>query len=139
MLGELIILLAIQFIILSILILGMIWNSLDEFFHTHYTFFRIMFVIIYFLEQVVFIGLSYLFIDKSSFYPLIVGFFALTVLTTVGLQSIMMESINRKSNEKLNEYIAQYHKERYKIKIGYEKQISNLMDNISSLEHEKFL
>lgn len=139
MIGELIIITLIDIILFLILIFAIVWDKLCNFFHSHYTYFKIMFVIFYFLEQALFIGTSYMYREESSFNSVIVGFFALIVLTTVTLQGIMMESINKKSSDKLNEYNEDFSNERFKIKQNYENQITNLRGYIYHLENENDL
>lgn len=139
MLGELIIFSTISAVLFIILILAKIWDRLCDFFHMHYTYFKILFVTLYFLEQSVFIGASYLYREKPLFYPAVVGLFALVVLTTVTFQGIMMESINKKSSDKLNKYNEESSNERFKMKQKYENQINNLRGYIGHLENENEL
>jgi len=81
-------------IVLAILVLGFRWKKLKLFFHDdNYTYFDICFVTLYFLEQAVFIILSYFY---TKYYQLLTGFFALVVISTVSLQRVMMESKNKK-------------------------------------------
>ena len=111
-------------------ILAKRWKKIQKFFHDeNYTYFEILFISFYFLEQAVFIALSY-------FYPeynrLLVGFFALLVLTTVSLNKIMMESRNRKLSEYVNEYFS-----KFKLtKEEYEKRIREQSQDLKVLEEE---
>jgi cation transport ATPase len=134
MLGEIIIITLVNIILLSILIFAIIWDKLCAYFHSHYTYFKILFVIFYFLEQAIFIGVSYLYREKPIFYPVMVGFFALVVLTTVTLQGIMMESINKKSSDKLNRELINSSEERAKLKLKYENQATGFIGYIEHLE-----
>jgi len=95
--------------------------------------------VIYSLEQAIFTGSSYFNHEISQVYPVIVGLFALVVLTTVTLQGIMMESINKKSSDKLNEYNEDYSKNFFKMKQKFDHQIANLGGYIYHLEKENNL
>lgn len=82
-------LLSITFILLVIL-LGFTWKRLKLFFHSdNYTYFDLVFLSLYFVEQAIFITISY-FYQKYNIF--LTGFFALVVVTTVFAQRIMMES-----------------------------------------------
>ena len=79
---------------------------------------------------------SYLHREYNDFF---VGFFALVVLSTVALQSIMMESKNKKVDKKLDEYIKEQTENRSKIRRAYETRISDMRDYISSIETENII
>jgi len=74
---------------ISILICGRLWGLLRDFFHNNYSFFEILFVFIYFLEQAIFILVSYFYSPQN---PLWIGLLALIVITTVSIEKVMMDS-----------------------------------------------
>lgn len=117
-------------IILGILILGSKWKRLKLFFHDeNYTYFEICFVIIYFLEQAIFIVLSYFYTEYSV---LLTGFFALIVITTVALQRVMLESKSNRLTKLNNKYLEETRKMRWE----YEKNMKDMRDYIEILEEE---
>ena len=100
MLAEEILLLIIGIIISLLFIIAKRWDKLNFFFHRRYTFINIVFITLYFIEQAIFITSSYLYPEHIG---LLVGFFALVVLTTVALQGVMMESKSKRLSERLDE------------------------------------
>ena len=119
--------------ILLIIILGYKWKKFRLFFDDEtYTYFDIFFVVLYFLEQAIFIVLVF-------FYPeynrLFVGFFALVVITTVSLQKIMMESRNKRiasHTSKQLQILRKMHAE-------YEAEITKLLNYIETIEKKSKL
>lgn len=134
MLGELIIITIFSGALFSILILAKFWDDLCNYFHIRYTYFKILFILLYSLEQAFFIIFSYLYNEQKFFNPIITGFFALIVLTTVSLQSVMMDSINKKSSDKLNKELINSSEERAKLKLKYENQAIEFIGYIEHLE-----
>lgn len=117
-------------IVLSIIILGFKWKKLKIFFHDdNYTYFDFLFIIIYFLEQAIFVILSYFYPQYNS---LLIGFFALVVVTTVSIQKVMMESKNRKLETYNNQYILEFKLMRE----DYERTLKFMKNYISQLEKE---
>ncbi len=96
MLIELILVISIIFV--SLIICARLWALLREFFHRNYSFFEIVFVLVYFLEQAVFILISYFYSPKN---PLWIGMFALIVITTVSIEKVLMDSRNRRISKLL--------------------------------------
>jgi hypothetical protein len=94
------IILVILIVGISLLICARLWNLLREFFHKNYSFFEILFVLIYFFEQAGFILISYFYSPKN---PLWIGMFALIVITTVSVEKVLMDSRNRKISKLLLE------------------------------------
>ena len=118
-------------ILLSILILGIKWKRLKLFFHDeNYTYFEICFITLYFLEQAVFITLSYFYPNYNVF---LTGFFALIVISTVAMQKVMLESKSNSIAKLSNSYIEKFRKARLK----YQKRISDMRDYIKVLEENK--
>ena len=134
MIGELIILTLFDFVLFLILMLAKFWNRLCDYFHMHYTYFKILFIILYSLEQAFFIIFSYFYNNREFFNPVITGFFALIVITTVSLQGIMMDSINKRSSDKLNKELISSSEERAKMKLKYENKITEFIGYIEHLE-----
>lgn len=87
MLVEVILFTLVAIAIIILFIVAVKWDKLNFFFHKMYTFVNIVFVMLYFIEQAIFITLSYIY---PRHIGLLVGFFALVVLTTVALQGVMM-------------------------------------------------
>lgn len=110
--------------------MGIKWRRIRAFFiEETYTYFEIIFIALYFLEQAIFIGLSY-FYEKYS--NLFVGFFALIVLTTVALNKLMMESKNRRLSQHNNEYLEKFISTREQ----YEKSMDEVKIYMEELEKE---
>ena len=89
----------------------------------------VAFIVLYFLEQAVFIVLVFFYPDYTR---LLVGFFALVVVSTVSLQKIMMESKNRKLRELNSTYLKHIGELRGK----YEQTINKLLGDIQILEED---
>lgn len=135
MLPVLILGIIIEITVLGLIIIALKWEKLFFFFHKRETFFKIFFIALYFLEQVVFITISYFYSDYIS---LLVGFFALVVLSTVSLQGVMMESKNRKANEKVEAYHKESNDKITKIRDDYEVIIDKIRGYVESLEIENY-
>ena len=117
-------------IVLSMLVLGIKWKRLKLFFHDeNYAYFDVCFVIIYFLEQAVFIVLSYFYPPYNVF---LTGFFALIVISTVAMQKVMMESKNNRLAKLSNQYLGEFKRTR----LEYDKNIEYMRDYIEILEEE---
>jgi hypothetical protein len=116
--------------VLSIIIIGFKWKRLKMFFHNdNYTYFDICFLSLYFIEQAIFIIISYF---CEEYNILLTGLFALIVISTVSAQKIMMESKSKKLSGISTIYI-----EKLKLlKEKYEEQINNLRGYIEILEED---
>lgn len=113
-----------------LIILGIKWIDIRTFFvEETYTYFEIVFIILYFLEQAIFIGLSYFYEEYNNLF---VGFFALIVLTTVALNKLMMESKNRRLSQHNNKYLEQFVSAREQ----YEKSMDEIKIYVEELEEE---
>lgn len=116
--------------IFIILIAGLKWEKLKLFFHDEkYTYFDICFILLYFLEQAVFIVVSYFYPSYNIF---LTGFFALVVITTVALQKVMLESKSNRLSKLNNRYIEEFKKARWE----YENKMKDMRDYIEKLEEE---
>jgi hypothetical protein len=136
MLAELILSFLVLLTVFLLLIISILWDKMETFFHKKYTYFNIFFVAIYFLEQAVFIVTSYVY---SQHINLLVGFFALVVLSTVALQGVMMESKSKKANEKLEQYTKSHSEKMSNIRREYESRIDKIRDHIHELETDNIL
>lgn len=76
-------------------ILGAYWSVCREFFHTKYSFFDFSFIVLYFVEQLILIVLSYRYPAYMAFW---LSSFALIVVTTVSLQKLLMDSKDRQAS-----------------------------------------
>lgn len=83
-------------------ILGAHWGFVREFFHTKYSFFDFSFIIIYFIEQLILIILSYRYPEYMAFW---LSSFALIVVTTVSLQKLLMDSKDKRVSDLAHRYI----------------------------------
>lgn len=116
--------------ILSILILGFKWKKLKIFFHDdNYTYFDLAFISLYFIEQVIFIIISYFY---QEYNILLTGLFALIVVTTVSAQKVMLESKSRK----ISDYSRSYIERAGIMREQYEEEIDNLRGYASDLINE---
>jgi hypothetical protein len=95
MLAELILSFLVLLTVFLLLIISILWDKMETFFHKKYTYFNIFFVAIYFLEQAVFIVTSYVY---SQHINLLVGFFALVVLRTYPNSPVALHVINPQAN-----------------------------------------
>lgn len=133
LLGNLVIimlLLIITITSISLMLCGKKWSKLSKFFHQNYSFFEIVFVFIYFIEQFSFIVLSYIHKEHNL---LLTGVFAIVVISTVSLQKVMMECKNKKL-QGLNQEFPSKIKE---LKEKYEGVFTILQDRIKRLQKEK--
>ncbi|MBS3088425.1 hypothetical protein J4402_01450 [Candidatus Pacearchaeota archaeon] len=120
--------------IFIILILGINWRKIRNFFvEETYTYFEVVFIALYFLEQAAFIGLSYFYEEYNT---LLVGFFALVVLTTVALNKLMMESKNRRLAQKINQLVDKSLEKFVSAIEQYEKLMDEVRINVEELEQE---
>lgn len=116
--------------ILSILILGFKWKRLKLFFHDdNYTYFDLAFISLYFIEQVIFITISYFY---QEYNVLLTGLFALIVVTTVSAQKVMLES----KSKKISDYSRSYIERAGMMREQYEKELDNLREYASDLINE---
>lgn len=120
------------FATLFLLLLAHHWDTVNLFFHAHYTYFNLLFSTLYFIEQAVFVMASYAYPVHINFF---VGFFALLVLSTVALQGVMMESKNKKVNEKLAEYLRSSTIRLADMRKTYESRISSLRILLEKAKH----
>lgn len=88
------------FIFTSILIWALIacrWKTCKRFFHKSYSYIDILFIFLYFLEQILLV----IFLERTPFTPqIVVSIFAIFVMTTVSLQNKAWESRTSKINQK---------------------------------------
>ena len=104
------------------LILDRLWRNFRFFYHNNYTLFDILFLILYFLEQILLI----FFLIKYPKHPSIVAsIFAIFIITTISIQKILLDSKNKAVKE-----------ENTKLKISYNK-IFNEYEHIRNLRKSK--
>jgi len=84
--------LIISIIFLSLFILGKFWGALSNFYHKNYSYFNFLFLILYFIEQLLFLLLYNLY---TGYRELWVGSIVLFVTTTVSLEKFTMDSRQR--------------------------------------------
>lgn len=112
-------------------LLEKIWQNFRIFFHNNDSLFELIFLLIYFLEQLGLVYFIMLFKEDMVKLPYIVTFFALILLTTVGVHRLIMESKNRFIKEKYDTFKLRYHKlgSDYKSLEGMYKQQKVLLEN----------
>ena len=120
------------------LILAMLWRSLENFFHNNYSYFDFIFIIAYFIEQLVLIILLNIEPDKITFWA---GIFALLVVTTASIQKLSLDSRDRKIrelytitsrlNEQLEEFVEDLLVENQQLNLNKDKIINYLEKNIN--------
>jgi len=138
MLGVLLITITIVLsILLAVLLMTKLWGKVSFYLHAHYTYAKVLFVVIYSAKQVLLIISSLLFKGQFELYQIFVSLFALMVLTTVSLQSMMLEAVNTNNINRLNEYTKNFAEQRFKIRQNYENQMTSLKAQILRLEEEK--
>ena len=124
------------FIIITLLTLSNIakyWTNLSSFFHKNYTYFELMFIVIYSSQQIIFSILVYTYKEHAE---IIVGLFALTFITIVSIEKLLMNSRVRKINEIKNNYcqsnyeLVQKYKEILKEYNYLKKKYSTLLKEI---------
>jgi hypothetical protein len=121
--------------IFLMVILAKKWIPFSNFFHSHYTYFSIVFVIFYALEQALFLILSR--VSGVDSFTLI-GLFALIVLTTATLQGIMMESRNKNLSASLEKSHKEYVEKTSEMKRKYEFSLNKLRSYIDFLQNELY-
>lgn len=82
--------------ILGILILAKIWETLKRFHHQNNTYMDFVFILLFFLEQFMFL---YLYYSDISHRELWVGMIVLSVTTTASLDKLMMYSRHKNLRE----------------------------------------
>jgi hypothetical protein len=85
--------------ILSILILAKAWSSFKDFHHKNDTFMDLIFILLYSLEQFIFL---YLYYSNTGNKELLVALIVLIVTTTAALDKLMMYSRHKYLQEVLN-------------------------------------
>jgi len=90
------------------------WQNFRKFFHRNDTLFDIVFLLIYFIEQLLLVYFILIFRENLEYLPYIPTFFALMLLTTVGIHRLVMESKNRFISEQKDEFISEYSKMEFK-------------------------
>lgn len=99
--------------IVVLIIIGRLWVNLSGFYHKNYTFFELTFIIIYSSEQAIF---SILFYSYKQYADIMVGLFALVVITTVSIEKLMMNRRVSKVSTLRDKYVNQFQKLMYKNK-----------------------
>jgi hypothetical protein len=101
--------------------LDLFWANARKFFYTHKTLSDIMFLGIYFFEQVLLFILTLVLPDYSYVFA---GFFALILITTISFEKVCMESRYTHLTERT---------------MITERQVENLQKAYSQLENENNL
>ena len=88
------------------------WQNFRTLFHRNDSLFDVLFLLAYFLEQ---LGLLYLIMvlvlkERLDLLPYTIGFFSLILVTTIGMNKLIMESRNRFIKERHIEAILDYYK-----------------------------
>jgi len=82
-------------LIISVIMVGIIWERLGSFYHRKYTLFEFIFIMIYFSEQFIFLLLYGL---VQNYRVLWVSLIVLIVVTTVSLERLLMHIRQRRSS-----------------------------------------
>jgi len=77
-------------------LLERLYQNLRKFYHRNYSLFDILFLLLYFLEQ---IFLIYFLFKFSSYVSEIVSIFAIVVITTISIQKTILDSKNKEIKE----------------------------------------
>lgn len=85
--------------LLSLLILGKIWGTLKRFHHRNDTYMDLVFILLFFLEQFLFL---YLYYSEVALRELWVGLVVLAVTITASLDKLMMYSRHKYLQEIIN-------------------------------------
>ncbi len=119
----------------SLLIIAFQWGKLSQFFHTHYTYSNLLFMLLYAYEQALFIVIpkrGYDFLDND----ILIGLFALIVLTTVGVHILMMESRYKKVAQSLDQLTAENLRSTKDLITSYDLEMERLRNQIVELEED---
>ena len=126
----LIILIAVILTAITLKILAIRWGKYSQFFYSHPAYFTIAFVIIYSIEQALFMMLSVVTSSDNNGSFILTGLFALVVLTTATIQGVMMEARNKKLSSDLTKAIQESAEKLSKVKSKYESTISSMREDI---------
>lgn len=109
------------------------WQNFRIFFHRNDTLFDISFLLIYFIEQLLLVYFILIFRENLDYLPYIPTFFALMLLTTVGIHRLVMESRNRFIREQKDEFILEYSKleSKYNLLLNEYRQQNRVLREIS--------
>ena len=77
----------------------LLWTNLRKFFYNHKTLFEILFLLVYFIEQ---LTLFLLILTKPHFAHFFAGIFTLLLITTISFEKICMQSRYTLLEEKIN-------------------------------------
>src|SRR3989338_8670218 len=77
-------------------------SSLRNFTHRHSGFFTVLFMFIFFIEQFLLMVVTYFFFDISAEAQLLIGIFALIVLTTATLEKFILEKKYKYLSKEVN-------------------------------------
>jgi len=86
------------------------WQNLRTLFHRNDSLFDIIFLLLYFFEQLGLVYFTIKFRSTIELLPYVISFFALFLLTTVGIHRLFMESRNRYVREQHNELMVDFYK-----------------------------
>lgn len=112
------------------IILAMLWKIIKNFFHNNYSYFDFIFIIAYFLEQLLLIILLIVEPEKITF---LVSVFALLVVTTASVQKFSLDSKDRRIRE-VNIKLQDSSERKNEIIENLGKQNKDLSDYINKLE-----
>jgi len=117
--------------LLALLVMTLYGDNFSKYLYSHQNYQKIIFVIIYSIEQILFIVSSFLVKKTDEINTLIVSLFALIVLTTVTAQGVILEAINNNNSKQFAEQSKKFSEQRFNIRQNYEKQIFQLKEYIS--------
>ncbi|MBI2508303.1 hypothetical protein HYV89_05115 [Candidatus Woesearchaeota archaeon] len=105
-------------------------NKTRDFIKTNEGFFSVLFIISFAFEQAILIGLTTYFKEDTTKLRLIIGIFALVVMTTASLQKFILETKRRYENETKESL-----EKSNKVIVKLRKVISNYKEKIKDLEN----
>ncbi|MBS3156769.1 hypothetical protein J4442_01185 [Candidatus Woesearchaeota archaeon] len=105
------------------------WFNLRYFFYSHKTLFDVMFLFLYFLEQLI---LIYLILIKPENAHIYAGTFALLFITTISFEKICMESRYRTLNENTIIYQIELNEleKEYNVLVDENKRMKELLEQL---------
>lgn len=86
------------------------WQNFRRLFHRNDSLFDIFFLLLYFFEQLGLVYFTIRFRKNVEILPYVISFFALFLLTTVGIHRLFMESKNRYIREQHSKLMINFYK-----------------------------
>lgn len=126
----------------SFVIIYLVWDKIRKIYHNNYTFFDVLFMVLYPLEEILFLFLYYL--DDPEKQGLWVSLIVVGIFLTVAVDKLLLKKQNEVAIRKCAEYqekIIQFkNKTIVKLKNGLDEQIKEkeiLLRHISKLKAKK--